>query len=186
MEKELTAPQLAAICNVDPKTIRSWAEQGQFPHHYTAGGHLRIRTSDAARFLRTRKYEVPPELQELDRGVLVIGSVWARLAVEAAAVEARHRHTVDPLAGLVMAGLSPADVYVVEQEVVTAAGAGEASYLRALALVGSGRVVYLAEKALITPGQTLPITLTMPRDEAGLRASLADLSTRKDETTEHP
>src|SRR5262245_66014061 len=74
-EKLLTASDLAALCEVDLKTIHNWVDRGRIPHFRTPGRHLRFRAADVAEFLRTWGYSVPRELARLGtRSVLVIGS----------------------------------------------------------------------------------------------------------------
>lgn len=74
-EKLLTASDLAALCEVDLKTIHNWVDRGRIAHFRTPGRHLRFRAADVAEFLRAWGYSVPRELARLSsRSVLVVGT----------------------------------------------------------------------------------------------------------------
>src|SRR6202012_3177766 len=60
-EKLLTASDLAALCEVDLKTIHNWVDRGRIAHFRTPGRHLRFRAADVAEFLRAWGYTVPRE-----------------------------------------------------------------------------------------------------------------------------
>jgi excisionase family DNA binding protein len=47
----LTAPEVAALFRVDPKTVSRWAKAGRLAHMKTPGGHCRFRESDVHRLL---------------------------------------------------------------------------------------------------------------------------------------
>ncbi len=74
-EKLLTASDLAALCEVDLKTIHNWVDRGRIPHFRTPGRHLRFRAADVAEFLRAWGYSVPRELARASaRTILVVGT----------------------------------------------------------------------------------------------------------------
>ncbi len=58
-----TAPEVAAFCKVDLKTIHNWVERGQVQFFRTPGRHLRFRRADVMEFLKRYSYPVPPELR---------------------------------------------------------------------------------------------------------------------------
>ncbi len=115
-EKLLTASDLAALCEVDLKTIHNWVDRGRIPHFRTPGRHLRFRAADVAEFLRAWGYSVPRELARGSaRAVLVVGSKDTVSYVARALGEALPlRHAAHPYDALVFAGSDPADVYVVD------------------------------------------------------------------------
>src|SRR5689334_7083350 len=74
-EKLLTASDLAALCEVDLKTIHNWVDRGRIAHFRTPGRHLRFRAADVADFLRAWGYSVPRELSRASsRSALVVGT----------------------------------------------------------------------------------------------------------------
>src|SRR5512144_1179365 len=113
-EKLLTASDLAALCEVDLKTIHNWVDRGRIAHFRTPGRHLRFRAADVAEFLRAWGYTVPRELAKASsRTVLVVGSRDAAAHVQRSLGEALPvRHAAHPYDALVLAGADPADVYV--------------------------------------------------------------------------
>lgn len=141
-EKLLTASDLAALCEVDLKTIHNWVDRGRIAHFRTPGRHLRFRAADVADFLRAWGYAVPRELARAgSRTILAIGaketvgllqqalgeaatapqpggvSVQPRPNPAAAeASTARHpiRLATHPYDALIFAGADPADIYVVD------------------------------------------------------------------------
>lgn len=141
-EKLLTASDLAALCEVDLKTIHNWVDRGRIAHFRTPGRHLRFRAADVADFLRAWGYAVPRELARAgSRTILAIGtketvsllqqalgeaaagpqpgSVSAQPKPNPAAAEAsasRHpiRLATHPYDALIFAGADPADVYVID------------------------------------------------------------------------
>ncbi|MFT3767235.1 MAG: helix-turn-helix domain-containing protein [Minicystis sp.] len=115
-EKLLTASDLAALCEVDLKTIHNWVDRGRIAHFRTPGRHLRFRAADVAEFLRAWGYSVPRELAKASsRTVLVVGSKDAASHVSRALGDGLPvRHAVHPYDALVLAGADPADVYVVD------------------------------------------------------------------------
>jgi len=115
-EKLLTASDLAALCEVDLKTIHNWVDRGRIAHFRTPGRHLRFRAADVAEFLRAWGYTVPRDLARASsRTVLVIGSKDTLSHVTRALGEGPPlRHASHPYDALVFAGSDPADIYVVD------------------------------------------------------------------------
>ena len=115
-EKLLTASDLAALCEVDLKTIHNWVDRGRIAHFRTPGRHLRFRAADVAEFLRAWGYSVPRELARASsRTVMVIGSKETAAHVTRALGESLPvRHAAHPYDALIFAGADPADIYVVD------------------------------------------------------------------------
>jgi len=115
-EKLLTASDLAALCEVDLKTIHNWVDRGRIAHFRTPGRHLRFRAADVAEFLRAWGYTVPRDLARASsRTVLVIGSKDTLSHVTRAVGETPPlRHAAHPYDALVFAGSDPADIYVLD------------------------------------------------------------------------
>jgi excisionase family DNA binding protein len=115
-EKLLTASDLAALCEVDLKTIHNWVDRGRIAHFRTPGRHLRFRAADVAEFLRAWGYSVPRELsRSTARTALVLGSKDTVAHVTRALGEALPvRHAGHPYDALIHAGADPADVYLVD------------------------------------------------------------------------
>ena len=115
-EKLLTASDLAALCEVDLKTIHNWVDRGRIAHFRTPGRHLRFKAADVAEFLRAWGYTVPRELARASsRSMLVLGSKDAMAHVTRALGEgAPIRHASHPYDALIHAGADPADTYLVE------------------------------------------------------------------------
>jgi excisionase family DNA binding protein len=112
----LTASDLAALCEVDLKTIHNWVDRGRIAHFRTPGRHLRFRAADVAEFLRAWGYSVPRELsRSTARTALVVGSKDTAAHVGRALGEALPvRHAGHPYDALIHAGADPADVYLVD------------------------------------------------------------------------
>ena len=73
-EKLLTASDLAALCEVDLKTIHNWVDRGRIAHFRTPGRHLRFKAADVAEFLRAWGYSVPRELAKAtSKSMMAIG-----------------------------------------------------------------------------------------------------------------
>ena len=119
-EKLLTASDLAALCEVDLKTIHNWVDRGRIPHFRTPGRHLRFRAADVAEFLRTWGYTVPRELAKLgSRSTLVVGPKETLAQVGRAVGEAAPlKHAEHPYDALILAGVEPPDVYLVDVRAV--------------------------------------------------------------------
>jgi excisionase family DNA binding protein len=120
-EKLLTASDLAALCEVDLKTIHNWVDRGRIAHFRTPGRHLRFRAADVAEFLRAWGYTVPRELSRASsRTALVVGSKETAAHVTRALGESMPvRHAAHPYDALILAGSDPADVYLVDLKEVT-------------------------------------------------------------------
>jgi excisionase family DNA binding protein len=121
-EKLLTASDLAALCEVDLKTIHNWVDRGRIAHFRTPGRHLRFRAADVADFLRAWGYSVPRELAKVgSKSVLVVGSKDSMGHVSRALGEGMVvKHAAHPYDALVFAGAEPADVYIVDARAVAA------------------------------------------------------------------
>jgi excisionase family DNA binding protein len=118
-EKLLTASDLAALCEVDLKTIHNWVDRGRIPHFRTPGRHLRFRAADVAEFLRAWGYSVPRELARMSsRVVMVVGNKDTSAHVTRALGEgATIRFASHPYDALIFAGAEPADAFVVDARV---------------------------------------------------------------------
>jgi len=114
-EKLLTASDLAALCEVDLKTIHNWVDRGRIAHFRTPGRHLRFRAADVAEFLRAWGYTVPRELARASsRSIVVVGGKEAMTHVSRALEGVQVRHLTHPYDALVYAGSDPADVHIVD------------------------------------------------------------------------
>lgn len=115
-EKLLTASDLAALCEVDLKTIHNWVDRGRIAHFRTPGRHLRFKAADVAEFLRAWGYSVPRELARASsRSLMVIGTKDTMTHVTRALGEgAPIRHASHPYDALVYAGSDPADTYIID------------------------------------------------------------------------
>lgn len=126
-EKLLTASDLAALCEVDLKTIHNWVDRGRIAHFRTPGRHLRFRAADVAEFLRAWGYTVPRELaRSTSRTVVVVGSKDTMAHVSRALEGVPVRHIAHPYDALVYAGSDPADVHIID----VAAASGEVDITR--------------------------------------------------------
>ena len=63
----LTTSDLAGICDVDPQTIKDWANRRGLPHFRTAGRHRRFKPREVVPWLRQNGYDVPPRLASAAR-----------------------------------------------------------------------------------------------------------------------
>lgn len=114
-EKLLTASDLAALCEVDLKTIHNWVDRGRIAHFRTPGRHLRFRAADVAEFLRTWGYTVPRELARASaRTLVVVGSKETMAHVSRALEGVPLKHAAHPYDALVYAGADPADVHIID------------------------------------------------------------------------
>jgi excisionase family DNA binding protein len=120
-EKLLTASDLAALCEVDLKTIHNWVDRGRIAHFRTPGRHLRFKAADVAEFLRAWGYSVPRELaRATSKSMMAIGSKDTMAYVARALGEGLPiRHASHPYDALIFAGSDPADVYVVDVRAVS-------------------------------------------------------------------
>lgn len=114
-EKLLTASDLAALCEVDLKTIHNWVDRGRIAHFRTPGRHLRFRAADVAEFLRTWGYTVPRELARASaRTVMVVGSKETMSHVTRSLEGVPLKHATHPYDALVLAGSDPSDVLLID------------------------------------------------------------------------
>lgn len=120
-EKLLTASDLAALCEVDLKTIHNWVDRGRIQHFRTPGRHLRFRAADVAVFLKAWGYNVPRELARASaRTGLVVGPNDTTALVTRTLGEAMPlREAKHPYDALVMAGLDAPDVFLVDTKAVS-------------------------------------------------------------------
>jgi excisionase family DNA binding protein len=133
-EKLLTASDLAALCEVDLKTIHNWVDRGRIPHFRTPGRHLRFRAADVAEFLRAWGYTVPRELARASaRTILAVGTNETLTLVHRALGESGApggappassgqpvRLVGHPYDALIYAGADPGDVYVIDIKLIAA------------------------------------------------------------------
>jgi excisionase family DNA binding protein len=119
-EKLLTASDLAALCEVDLKTIHNWVDRGRIAHFRTPGRHLRFRAADVADFLRAWGYTVPRDLVKANtRSVLAVGSKDTAAHVSRTVNNALPiRDVRHPYDALILAGCEPTDVYVLDARVI--------------------------------------------------------------------
>jgi excisionase family DNA binding protein len=115
-EKLLTASDLAALCEVDLKTIHNWVDRGRIPHFRTPGRHLRFRAADVAEFLRAWGYTVPRELAQAGaRSMLVAGSKETLSHVTRALGDgATLKHAPHAYDALILAGADRAEAFIVD------------------------------------------------------------------------
>jgi excisionase family DNA binding protein len=171
-EKLLTASDLAALCEVDLKTIHNWVDRGRIAHFRTPGRHLRFRAADVAEFLRAWGYSVPRELARASaRTAMVVGSKDTVAHVNRALGDAMPlRDVKHPYDALVFAGSDPADVFLVDAK----AAAGEVDVVHLLEALHracpQARFVVLSDEAASYPPFATKIGRT---DAQGLRTLLA-------------
>jgi excisionase family DNA binding protein len=152
-EKLLTASDLAALCEVDLKTIHNWVDRGRIAHFRTPGRHLRFRAADVAEFLRAWGYSVPRELaRRSSRTVLVVGAKETAAHVTRALGDSLPvRHAAHAYDALVYAGSDPADIYVIDLREV-ARDIDVDAMLEALhRAAAQGTFVVLADEAVSVP-----------------------------------
>jgi excisionase family DNA binding protein len=120
-EKLLTASDLAALCEVDLKTIHNWVDRGRIAHFRTPGRHLRFKAADVAEFLRAWGYSVPRELaRATSKSMMAIGTKDTMAHVARSLGESVPiRHANHPYDALIYAGSDPADVYIVDVRAVS-------------------------------------------------------------------
>ncbi len=69
----LTVYQASKYCNVSPKTISNWIDEGHIKAYRTVGGHRRIRKEDLDEFLRKQGMPIPKEFEDSEnRKILVV------------------------------------------------------------------------------------------------------------------
>jgi len=172
-EKLLTASDLAALCEVDLKTIHNWVDRGRIAHFRTPGRHLRFRAADVAEFLRAWGYSVPRELARASaKSGLVVGSKETVGHVARALGDVMPlRDVKHPYDALIVAGSDPPDVFIVDAKSV-GAEVEISHWLEALERAGrEARFVVLSDEAA---PQDLPAFVARigRADAQGLRALL--------------
>lgn len=112
----LGAGDVAALCDVDLKTVHNWIARGVLRHFRTPGRHLRFRPRDVVAFLRAYGFSVPAALETRCESVLVLASPETRDVVAAALAEDGlvARAVEHPYDALILAGVQPIAVTVVE------------------------------------------------------------------------
>lgn len=74
----LTATDVAALCEVELKTIHNWTDKNNLPHFTTPGNHLRFKPRELAPWMRQHGYDIPAALAKAEAADL------ARVAADAA------------------------------------------------------------------------------------------------------
>lgn len=183
-EKLLTASDLAALCEVDLKTIHNWVDRGRIPHFRTPGRHLRFRAADVAEFLRAWGYSVPRELARASaRTILVVGTNETLALVQRALSEGATpsatppassgqpvRLATHPYDALIYAGADPGDVYVVDIKSIVAEIEPGAMFEALRRASPQASLVALVDEPLSLP----PFVTRLARsDTAGLKKMIA-------------
>ncbi|MEP7126566.1 MAG: helix-turn-helix domain-containing protein [Byssovorax sp.] len=180
----MTASDLAALCEVDLKTIHNWVDRGRIPHFRTPGRHLRFRAADVAEFLRAWGYSVPRELARASAPtVLVVGTSETRALVHRALSEGAQppgappassgqpvRLVSHPYDALLLAGADPGDVYVVDLESVAAEIEPSAMFEALRRASPQGSLVALSDEPATLPAF---VTRLARGDTAGLKKMIA-------------
>jgi excisionase family DNA binding protein len=172
-EKLLTASDLAALCEVDLKTIHNWVDRGRIAHFRTPGRHLRFRAADVAEFLRAWGYTVPRELARASsRTALLVGGKEAVAHVKSALGDSMPvRHAPHPYDALVLSGAEPADVYIVDAREVAKDVDPEAMLEALHRASGQASFVVLSDDGRDVPA----FAVRVPRGDAdALRAALTE------------
>jgi excisionase family DNA binding protein len=170
-EKLLTASDLAALCEVDLKTIHNWVDRGRIAHFRTPGRHLRFRAADVAEFLRAWGYTVPRDLvKATTRSVLAVGSKETASHVIRSVNNALPiRDVRHPYDALILAGVEPTDVYVLDARVI-AEDVDLPAMLEALHRgLPAAKLIVLSDESLSLPGF---VSVVGSSDTAALRAML--------------
>lgn len=183
-EKLLTASDLAALCEVDLKTIHNWVDRGRIPHFRTPGRHLRFRAADVAEFLRAWGYSVPRELARASaRTILVVGTNETLALVHRALSEGAApsgappassgqpvRLASHPYDALIYAGADPGDVYVVDLKSIAAEIEPGAMFEALRRASPQASLVALADEPVALPAF---VTRLARGDMAGLKKMIA-------------
>ncbi len=90
MKKKLSTTQAARLLNASVASVASWIDQGLLVAGRTPGGHRRIEVADLIRFIRRQKLQVPPELMDRSRKILVVDDEVAITAWLTDEIKARH------------------------------------------------------------------------------------------------
>ena len=111
-----TASDMSAFCEVDLKTIHSWADRGDIRHFRTPGRHLRFRRVEALDFMRRFGYPIPEELATGKPRVHVIDDDKASLAAVKRQLSGRFEVETfdDGFDALIAIGIDPPDAVVME------------------------------------------------------------------------
>jgi excisionase family DNA binding protein len=65
MDKELcVVSDIAAICEVDIKTVHNWCEKRGMPHLRTPGRHIRFKLAEVVPWLAKYGYTIPDKWKE--------------------------------------------------------------------------------------------------------------------------
>jgi excisionase family DNA binding protein len=114
--KLLTASDVAALCEVDLKTIHNWVDRGCIPHFRTPGRHLRFQAVDVASFLREWGYAIPRKFYaQIAQTVIVIGGKEAETVVTRAAGQSASIRSVEDLyEAAIRVGAEPTSAIVVD------------------------------------------------------------------------
>jgi excisionase family DNA binding protein len=183
-EKLLTASDLAALCEVDLKTIHNWVDRGRIPHFRTPGRHLRFRAADVAEFLRAWGYSVPRELARASaRTILVVGNNETLALVHRALSEGAAPGAAPPASSgqpvrlanhpydaLIYAGADPGDVYVVDIKHIAAEIEPGAMFEALRRASPQASLVALADEPASLPAF---VTRLARGDTAGLKKMIA-------------
>lgn len=65
----LTTFETAALCHVNPLSVRNWIDQGKLPAYRTPGGHRRVLREDLEGFLR--QHGIPLDVSSTPRILIV-------------------------------------------------------------------------------------------------------------------
>lgn len=63
-QRYLTSVELAAICDVNRKTIAVWIQKKGIPHFRTPGGQARFKLREVVEWLRKHHFDVPKAIAE--------------------------------------------------------------------------------------------------------------------------
>lgn len=68
----LTPGEVADLLQMHPSSIKTWVDDGRIQAFRTPGGHRRIRASDLVAFLVKYKMQLPAELKDTAKKLLII------------------------------------------------------------------------------------------------------------------
>ncbi|MDP8213439.1 MAG: response regulator [Candidatus Zapsychrus exili] len=63
----LTTHEMAKYCNVAPRTVIQWVNEGKIKSYKTPGNHNRVELSEFLRFLQEYNMPIPKELDNFDK-----------------------------------------------------------------------------------------------------------------------
>ncbi|MBW1699030.1 MAG: response regulator [Deltaproteobacteria bacterium] len=72
MEEVFTVFKASQWCNVSPKTIINWIEQGHISAYKTVGGHRRIKRSDLEAFMKKQGIPIPEAEVKAERKKILV------------------------------------------------------------------------------------------------------------------